>query len=162
MRTILIPDQSVLLYFSPLDQLDLPQLLDCTEVEVLFTLAVMEELIRLQWDHPVPKLQRRAKETIKRVEKWLENQRFIGPGSHARFFGRRPDTETMSKNHLNWQRQEDILLGTILEYQQAQLAEVVILLTGDQSLVSRSRPLGINAVLLSDDHFSSGRRRRWT
>jgi len=155
MRKILIPDQSVFLYFSPLDQLDLPQLLDCTEVEVLFTLALMEELIRLQWDHPVPKLQRRAKETIRRVEKWLENQRIIGPGIHARFIGRRPDSETMSKNHLNWQRQEDILLGTILECQQAQLAETVILLTGDQSLVSRSRPLGINAVLLSDDHLLS-------
>lgn len=153
MRKIIIPDQSVFLYFLPLDQLDLPQLLDCVEVEVLFALAVMEELVRFQWDHPVPELRRRAKEAIKRVEKWLEGQQLIGPGVKAGFIGSRPDSETMSKNQFNWQRQEDILLGTILEYQQTRLDEMVILLTGDKSFASRGRLLGIKALLLSGDHF---------
>ncbi|HEX6386549.1 MAG TPA: PIN domain-containing protein [Anaerolineae bacterium] len=152
MKKIVFPDPSVFLHFSPLDEIDLPQLFDCAEVEVLLTLVVTEELVRHQWDHPVPELRQRARETIRRVEKWLEGQQAIGPGVTASFLGRRPDSETMETYRLNWQRQDDVLLGTLLEYKQARAGEEVILLTGDSDLALRARSLGIEAVALSGEY----------
>ena len=141
MKKIVFPDSSIFLHFTPLDEIDLPQLFDCAEVEVLLALVVTEELVRHQWDHPAPELRQRAKETIRRVEKWLEGQRPIRPGVTAGFLGRRPDSETMERHHLNWQRQDDVLLGTLFEYKQARPGKVVILLTGDSYLASRARSL---------------------
>ena len=152
MKKIVFPDSSVFLHFSPLDEIDLPQLFDCVEVEVLLALVVTEELVRHQWDHPVPELRQRAKETIKRVEKWLEGQHPIGPGVTAGFLGRRPDSETMERYRLNWQRQDDVLLGTLLEYKQARAGAAVILLTGDSDLALRARSLGIEAAALPGEH----------
>ena len=152
MKKIVFPDSSVFLHFSPLDEIDLPQLFDCVEVEVLLALVVTEELVRHQWDHPAPELRQRAKETIKRVEKWLEGQHPIGPGVTASFLGRRPDSETMERYRLNWQRQDDVLLGTLLEYKQARAGAAVILLTGDSDLALRARSLGIEAAALPGEH----------
>ncbi|UCC52778.1 MAG: hypothetical protein JSV68_02200 [Anaerolineaceae bacterium] len=152
MKKTVFPDSSVLLHFSPLDEIDLPRLFDCTEVEVLFTREVMKELIRHQGDHPVSELQQRAKETIERVEKWLENQQAISPGVTASFLGRQPDSETMERYGLNWQRQGDMLLGALLEYKQARADKAVILLTGDGDLALRAGSLGIEAARLTGDH----------
>ena len=152
MKKIVFPDSSVFLHFSPLDEIDLPQLFDCVEIEVLLALVVSEELVRHQWDHPAPELRQRAKETIKRVEKWLEGQHPIGPGVTAGFLGRRPDSETMERYRLNWQRQDDVLLGTLLEYKQARAGAAVILLTGDSDLALRARSLGIEAAALPGEH----------
>jgi len=156
MKKIVFPDSSVFLHFSPLDEIDLRQLFDCAEVEVLLTLVVTEELVRDQWDHPAPELRQRAKETIKRVEKWLEGQHPIGPGVTASFLGRRPDSETMERYRLNWQRQDDVLLGILLEYKQARTDEVVILLTGDSALALRARSLGIEAALPGEYTLAEG------
>lgn len=152
MKKIIASDSSIFLHFSPLDEIDLPQLFNCAEIEVLLTLVVMEELIRYQWDHPVQKLRQRAKETIKRIEKWLEGQQVINPGVTASFIGRRPANETMIKYHLNWQRQQDVLLGTLLEVKQACPDETIILLTGDTALASSAGSLGIEAVELSNEY----------
>ena len=156
MKKIVFPDSSVFLHFSPLDEIDLPQLFDCAEVEVLLTLVVTEELVRHQWDHPAPQLQQRAKETLKRVEKWLVDKQAIGPGVTASFLGRRPDSETMERYRLNWQRQEDVLLGILLEYKQAHADKAVILLTGDSALALRARSLGIEAAHPGEDTLAEG------
>jgi hypothetical protein len=152
MRKIVFPDSSVFLHFSPLDEIDLTQLLDCAEVKVLLTLAVTDELVRHQWDHPVEEVRWRAKESIKRVEKWLEDRQAISPGVTADFLGRQPDSETMESYHLNWQRQGDTLLGSLIEYKQARAGEVIILLTGDNDLAVRARSLGIEASALTSEH----------
>jgi hypothetical protein len=153
MKKIVFPDLSVFLHFSPLDEIDLPQLFDCAQVEVLLTLAVMGELVRHQWENPILEPRQRAKETIRRVEKWLEGQQVVGPGVTASFLGRRPDSETMARHRLNWQRPEDVLLGMLLEYKRAHAGKVVILLTGDSDLALRARPLGIEAAVLSGEHI---------
>ena len=136
--------------------MDLLQFFDCTEVEVLFTLIVTEELVHYQWDHPVPELRQQTKETIKQVEKWLEGQRAIGPGVAASFLGSRPDSETMKRHGLNWQHQNELLLGVILEYKQAHAAETVILLTGDNDLALQARSLGIEPMVLSSEYALTG------
>jgi hypothetical protein len=152
MKKVIFPDSSMFLHYLPLDEIDLPQLFDCTEVEVLLALVVTEELLRHQFDHPAPELRQRAKEAIKRVEKWLEGLDTIGPGVTANFLGSRPDSETMERYRLNWQHQGDVLLGMLLEYQQARADEAVILLTGDSDLAIRARSLGIEAAAPSSEH----------
>ncbi|MGD2079239.1 MAG: PIN domain-containing protein [Chloroflexota bacterium] len=152
MKKIVFPDSSIFLHFSPLDEIDLTQLLDCAEVEVLLTLAVTEELVRHQWDHPAQEIRWRAKESTKRVEKWLEDQHAISPGVTADFLSRQPGSETMESYRLNWQRQGDVLLGTLLEYKQARADEAIILLTGDSDLALRARSLGIEASALTSEH----------
>ncbi|MEJ2747699.1 MAG: PIN domain-containing protein [Anaerolineae bacterium] len=152
MKKIVFPDVSILLHFSPLDEIDLPQLCHCTAVEVMFTLVVTEEMLRYQWDPPVPELRPRAKACIQRIEQWLESRSDIGPDTTASFFGKRPDSETMETYHLNWQDQDDILLGTLLEYKQAWTDAAVILLTGDSGLMARASALGIEAITLSGEY----------
>jgi len=153
MKKIVFPDSSAFLHFSPLDEIDLPQLLDCVEVEVLLTLAVTEELVHHQLDHPVPELRRRAKETLKRVEKWLKGQHAIGSGVTASFVGRQPGRETMERYRLNWQNQDDVLLGTLLEYKKARPDKAVILLAGDIGLAERARSLGIEVAEPPHEHL---------
>ena len=153
MKKFLFPDSSVFLHFSPLDEIDLPQMFDCVEIEVLLTPIVIEELIRYQWDHPVPKLRQRAKETIKLVEKWLEGQKVISPGVTASFIGRRPANETMVRFRLNWQHLKDVLLGTLLEVKQVYSDEKVILLTGDSDLALKAWSLGFEVAELSHEHI---------
>lgn len=153
MKKFVFPDSSIFLHFSPLDEIDLPKLVESAEVEVLLTLVVTGELVRHQWDHPVPDLRRRAKETLKRVGKWLEGQQAIGPGVTASFISRQPGSETMERYHLNWQLQDDVLLGTLLEYKKARPDEAVILLAGDSDLALRAESLGIEAAEPPDEHI---------
>ncbi len=153
MKIFLFPDSSVFLHFSPLDEVNLPQLFNCVEIEVLLTPIVIEELIRHQWDHPVPKLRQRAKETIQRVEKWLEGQKIISLGVTASFIGRWPANETMVRYRLNWQRMKDVLLGTLLEIKQEYIDETVILLTGDSDLALKAWSLGFEVADLSREHI---------
>jgi hypothetical protein len=58
----------------------------------------------------------------------------------------------MESYRLNWQRQGDVLLGTLLKYKQARADEAVILLTGDSDLALRARSLGIEASALTSEH----------
>ena len=153
MKKFLFPDSSVFLHFSPLDEVNLLQLFNCVEIEVLLTPIVIEELIRHQWDHPVPKLRQRAKETIQRVEKWLEGEKIISPGVTASFIGRRPANETMVRYRLNWQRLKDVLLGTLLEVKQEYIDETVILLTDDSDLALKAWLLGFEVADLSREHI---------
>jgi hypothetical protein len=148
MKKIVFPDVSILLHFSPLDEIDLPRLCQCTAVEVMFTLVVTGELVRYQWDPPVPELRPRAKACIQRIEQWLEIRPIISPDMTASFFGKRPDSETMEAYHLNWQDQGDILLGTLLEYKRTWTDEAIILLTDDSALMARASSLGIEAMTL--------------
>lgn len=147
MKKIIFPDARLLLHFSPLDEIDLLQLLDCTEVDVLFTLIVTEELVRCQWEHPVRELRQQAKRRIKQIEAWLEGQHAIRRGVTASFLGKRPDNDTMKRFDLNWQHQDDLLLGTILEYKQAYADQMAILLTGDSNLAEQARVRGIEAMV---------------
>jgi hypothetical protein len=147
----IFPDSSVFFHFSPLNEMDLPHLFDCSEVEVMFTLIVAEELIRHQSEHHAPEKQH-PEETIKQVEKWLDGQQSMGSGVAANFLARRPDNETMKKNGLNWQHENESLLGVIIEYKQTYSDETVILLTGDSDLAVQARTLGIEAVVLSSKY----------
>ena len=152
MKKIIFPDASVFLHFVPLGDFDLPRLFNCAEVELLLTLIVMEELVHHQRDHPILDMQQRAKEKIRQVEKWLEGQQAIGPGIEARFLDKQPDSEMMKRHHLNWQHQDDLLLGMILEYKQVFVNQTAILLTGDSDLAARARSLGIEAEVLSSEY----------
>jgi len=153
MKKFVFPDSSVFLHFSPLDEIDLLRFLETAEVEVLLTLVVTEELIHHQREHPVPGQRRRAKETLKRLEDWFEGQHAIGPGVTASFIGKQPGNETMERYRLNWQHQDDVLLGTLLEYKQARPDKAVILLAGDRDLALRARSLQIEVVEPPDDHI---------
>ncbi len=152
MKKAVFPDSSLFLRFSPLDEIDLPQLFDCAEVEVLLALVVTEELLQHQRDHPAPELRQRAKESLRRVGKWLRGLEPIGPAVTASFLDRRPDSETMERNHLNWQHKGDVLLGMLLEYRQARADEGVILLTGDSELATRARSVGVEAAVPSSEY----------
>lgn len=154
MKKILFPDVSILLHFVPLDEIDLLPLCQCTAVEVMFTLVVTGELVRYQWEPPVPELRPRAKERLQRLEKWLESPPAPGSAITAGFFGKRPDSQTMSDHHLNWQQPGDILLGTLLEYKRMWTGTAVALLTGDSDLMARARALGIEAITLPDEYLA--------
>lgn len=153
MKKYVFPDSSVFLHYTPLDEINLPKFLESAEVEVLLTLVVTEELVHHQRNHPVPELRRRAKKTLERLEKWLEGQQAIGPGVTASFIGRQPGSETIEKNHLNWQNQNDVLLGTLLEYKKDRPDKAVILLSDDGGFAARARSLGIEVMEPPKDHM---------
>ncbi len=152
MKKLVFPDASIMLHFSPLDEIDLLQILDCTSVEVVYTLVVTEELVRQRWDHPTLDGRYRAKNSIKQMEQWLDGQREIGPNVKVSFLGNRPENDTMKINHLNWQDLNDLLLGIILDYQQAHAYDSVFLLTGDSDFAFRATSLGIQALVLPQEY----------
>ncbi|MCB8943262.1 MAG: hypothetical protein H6658_05865 [Ardenticatenaceae bacterium] len=149
MKKIVFPDLQVLLHFSPLDELDLQQLFGCMEIDVLFTLIVIEELVRCQVEHSVQDVRHQAHRTLKRVEAWVAGQHTIGLNIAVGFLEKRLETDTIKRFGLNWQRPGDLLLGVILEYKEAYPEESVSLLTGDSDLARQARLWGIEAVTLS-------------
>ena len=153
MKKFVFPDSSVFLHFASLDEINLPKILGCANVEMLLTQVVTEELVQQQWDHPVPEMRRRAKEALRRLEKSLEGRHDIGSGVTASFIGRQPGGEIMERYRLNWQNQDDVLLGTLLEYKKARPDKAVILLAGDSDLASRARSLEIEVVEPPDEHI---------
>lgn len=151
MKKVVFPDTNVFLHFRPLDEVDLPALLDCTEVELVITPVVLEELDEHKWAHSLPKIRKRADSSLKRIEAWVEDGTPIRSGVTVTLHASEPKDETLEAHRLNWRSQDDRLFATILEYQEEQRDEDILLLAGDSGARLRIRNFGIATAQLPDD-----------
>lgn len=158
MNKIVFPTAELLLTFRPLDQIPLPELLDCDSVEVLFAAIVLDALVDDQWHHPLPELRRRAPEVLADVDEWLMAGQPIRPGVTVTVLAGQPRRTTIERYRLDWQDRTDLLCGLLLEYRQKLPEEEIVLLSGDDAVRERARELGLESAGLPEKQRLPGAR----
>ncbi len=152
MKKIVFPDTNIFLHYQSIDQIDLPDLLKCDEVELVMAPVVLDELDDKKWGHPFPKIRERAQQAARRINTWISVDEDIRPGLSMNLHFARPNDGTLKKWQLNPRSNDDLLFGTILEYIDSNPDHEVYLLTGDTGSRLRAESLRINVVILSDDY----------
>jgi hypothetical protein len=131
MRKFVFPDTSIFLYFQPLEQIDLVDVLQCEAVELVIAPAVIEELERQGWDHPQLSLRKRAEYSLRKIRSWMQTSYgLIRPGVELTLC-QGPKPETLREHHLDTRSRDDLLIANVLEYSRVHGEEAVLLLTHD-------------------------------
>lgn len=131
MKKFVFPDTSIFLYFQPLDQIDLANVLQCDAVEVVIAPAVLEELERQGWDHPQLGVRKRAEYSLRTIRSWMQvSNGLLRPGVEVTLC-QAPRQTTLHEHHLDARSRDDLIVASVLEHSQIHGADNVLLLTHD-------------------------------
>ena len=140
-------DTNIPIHHQPLDQIDWKLVTGATEVSLIFSVVVFDELDK---HTNTPKLAARAKRVRKELVNFIDTG-IVKGNVRAESIGK-PHTKILDEHGLDPGQNDLWILGTIKDYIKKNPTESVALLTSDFGMRIRAKLLGIPVIILDEKY----------
>lgn len=151
-RTIIL-DTDILLHYERVDQIDWPKELGATDVMLIITPVVMEEMEKHKALHPSKRIRKRAGDYVKWINSQIVDdslQAEIRSNAHLKMLDAEP-TVDFGSNRLNREVEDDRLIAHAIQWAEHYPDAPATILTADTGV--RMKALGRNLpVMLWEDN----------
>ncbi len=149
MRTIFL-DSNILLHYKIFTDIDWIKVSEDSRCKIVIAPIVIEELDKIKIGNNT--ISKRARTILTRIENIIEYQN-TEIRKHVDFevILSRPNDETFKLNRLDFKKQDDQLLASIIEYREQHPGDLIYLCSSDIGPRLRSPQYGIKIIKLSED-----------
>ncbi len=144
----IIPDANVFLHYKSLEQLDLVEITGRSDIKVIVTTALLDELDERKYGNRAG-LRDRAQRAICRIDGWLKDKAVKRGIPVVRVCT--PETETFTSHRLNHNSKDDWYIASAIELKQGGEQAEVGIFSGDIGLRLRAADFDIEAWSPSED-----------
>lgn len=149
MKTIFL-DSNILLHFKIFTDIDWIKVCEDSKCKIIIAPIVIEELDKIKIGNN--DISKRARKILTRIENIIENQKTeIRENVEFELIQSRPSDETLKLNRLDYRKQDDQLIASLIEYREQHLGDLIYLCSFDIGPRLRSPQYGINIIKLSED-----------
>lgn len=149
MKTIFL-DSNILLHFKSFIDIDWIKVCEDSKCKIVIAPIVIEELDKIKIGNDDKS--KRARKILTRIENIIENKKTeIRKNVEFEVLQSRPGDETLKLNRLDYRKQDDQLLASIIEYREQHQGDLIYLCSFDIGPRLRSPQYDINVIKLSED-----------
>jgi len=151
MKTIFL-DSNILLHFKIFVDIDWIKVCEDKKCRIILAPIVIEELDKIKIGNDDKS--KRARKVLSKIEDLLENQQnMIRENVEFLVLMHRPDEKIFESNHLDYRKQDDHLIGSIIQYQEQNQDEQVFLCSFDIGPRLRSQQFGIKIIKIPNEYL---------
>lgn len=147
-RVVAFPDTNIFLHFRPIAELDWKSMAPAEAVLIEVCPTVTRELEKHKVLHPIKRIRERAASALKMLYRFLEDglPSKLSDGVELNLLANDPSSEFAAAKHLNFQLADDLIIATLLEYQESHPDAKVLLVSADLTFIVKARHYQINTV----------------
>lgn len=138
-------DTMIFLHYKPIEEINLPRILDAEKVIIVIPRITIQELDKQKNTHQQQRVRERAKNVLKKIEKWIQEETIIKDGTKISYYKKFPQKINFDEFGLNQNWNDDILLATILQFSSENPTAIIQLLSQDTGPRLTAQHLGIFA-----------------
>jgi hypothetical protein len=144
-------DCMVYLHYHNIEQINLPNILDCKNVSIIIPRITLRELDKHKNTHSSQRIRDRAHGILKKIERWISGNEKVRPGVSVEFYSLMP-TIDYAQYGLSPDWNDDILLASILQYKIGYPKENPLLITQEYGLKLIAEQIGIKVYQLPEKY----------